>query len=506
MRGARRATAVVTLLLASAGAGTLRAQEPAAGVAVTVLDVGPGFAGRVLRAALLGRPFVVGPGVGRVDLARGRAYEGTLVVLGRDASVASRVRGDVIVVGGDLFVRPGASIDGRAVAIGGTATRSELASVRDGYLSFRDETFDVDSLPSGYGLRYRLVRRPSEPFALPGLYGLRIPSYDRVNGLSLPVAPVFAFDSGRVELEPSVTYRSHLGAVDPSLATRMELGRRSRIELWAGRGTFTNDAWIYSDIVNSSVALVTGRDQRNYFRADRAELRGFRRWEGTTWEHEPFVGARYERGWSVGPDSLTLVTPWSLYGRRHDERMRRPNPRVDDGHIASALVGLRSRWEPVDLRARLSVEAELGFDAPNERRFTQITADGKVGFPAFRNHHYQLELHALVTPGPTAPRQRYAYLGGPGTVRTLDLLEQGGDMLLFVEQQYRVPLARPVLPLVGPPTVTLRHVLGAAGVGELPALEQEIGLRLGVGLIRADFVVNARSGRTVWSLGFAFAN
>jgi len=506
LRPARRAIAAATLLLATGGVRTLSAQEPAEGVAVTVVDVGPGFAGRVLRAALLGRPLVVAPGAGRVDFARGRAYEGTLVVLGRDAAVASRVRGDVIVVGGDLFVQPGASIDGRAVAIGGTATRSALATVRDGYLSFRDETFDVEPLPSGYGLRYRLVRRPSEPFALPGLYGLRIPSYDRVNGLSLPVAPVFALDSGRVEIEPAVTYRSHLGAVDPSLATRVELGRRSRAELWAGRATFTNDAWIYSDIVNSSVALVTGRDQRNYFRADRAELRGFRRWEGPTWEYEPFLGARYERAWSVGPDSFTLVTPWSLYGRRHEERMRRPNPRIDEGHVTSALVGLRSRWEPADLRARLSVEGELGFDAPNDRQFTQITADGKVGFPAFQQHYYELQLHAVVTPGPNAPRQRYAYLGGPGTVRTLELLEQGGDMLFFMEQHYRVPLKRPALPLVGPPTFTLRHVLGAAGVGELPALEQEVGLRLGVGFLRADLVVNARSGRTVWSLGFAFAN
>jgi hypothetical protein len=494
------------LAVASGGADALSAQEPAEGVAVTVVDVGAGFAGRLLRAALLARPFVVSPGLGRVDLPRGRAYEGTLVVLGRDASVASRVRGDVIVVGGDLFVRPGASIDGRAVAIGGTATRSELAMVRDGYLSFRDETFDVDTLPNGYGLRYRLVRRPADPFALPGLYGLRVPSYDRVSGLSLPVAPVFALDSGRFEIEPGLTYRSHLGAVDPSLAVRVELGRRARAELWAGRATLTNDAWIYSDIVNSSVALVTGRDQRNYFRADRAEVRGFRRWEGTTWEHEPFLGARVERAWSVGPDSLAHRSPWSLYGRTDLERMRRFNPPVDDGHIASALVGLRSRWEPVGLRARLNVEAEIGFDAPDDRQFTQITADGKVGFPAFRSHRYELEAHAVVTPGETAPRQRWSYVGGPGTLRTLDLLEQGGDMLLFVEQSYSVPLERPRLPLVGPPTVTLRHVLGAAGVGGLPALEQEIGLRLGVGFLRGDLVVNVRTGQTEGSVGFSFAH
>jgi hypothetical protein len=503
---ARRAAAAAVLVLASASAGTLRAQEPVEGVSVTVVDVGPGFAGRLLRAALLGRPFVVAPGVGRVDLARGRAYEGTLVVLGRDASVASRVRGDVIVVGGDLFVRPGAAIDGRAVAIGGTAARSELAVVRDGYLSFRDETFDVDTITSGYGLRYRPLRRPSEPFALPGLYGLRIPSYDRVNGLSVPVAPAFALDSGRFEIEPGVTYRSHLGAVDPSLSARAELGRRTRAELWAGRATLTNDAWIYSDIVNSSVALVTGRDQRNYFRADRGEVRGFRRFEGTTWEHEPFLGARLERAWSVGPDSLTDRSPWSLSGRTSLERMRRFNPPVDDGHIASALVGLRSRWEPADLRARLSVEAEVGFGAPGDREFTQITVDGKVGFPAFRNHHYQLEAHAVVTPGETAPRQRWAYVGGPGTLRTLDLLEQGGDMLVFVEQGYAVPLKRPRLPLVGPPTLTLRHVLGAAGVGGLPALEQELGLRLGIGFFRADFVANVRTGRSEGNFGFAFAH
>jgi hypothetical protein len=109
----------------------------------------------------------------------------------------------------------------------------------------------------------------------------------------------------------------------------------------------------------------------------------------------------------------------------------------------------------------------------------------------------------VVATGDSVPAQRYAYLGGSGTLPTLPLLVMGGDRLLFVESRYAVPVEALRLPLVGPPTIMLRHMLGAAGVGRLPALEQNVGLRLALSFLKADFTLDPASGDTDLSLGLS---
>ena len=381
---------------------------------VTIVDAGPGFMAQLVRAALASPHVLIPPGDTAVHLARGASYPSAVIVLGRDATVASRVRGDVIVVDGDLYLRPGAEIQGRAVAIGGSVVNSSLASVRDGRLSYRDETFIVTAAPGGgWELRYRQLRAPSPQSRFPLLAGLALPTYDRINGLSLGFAPSFEFDSARIVVRPAATYRSHLGVVDPSLQLSAELGRRNRAELWAGRGTFTNDAWIYSDMVNSALALVTGKDMRNWFRGARIDARAFRRWEGARWEHEPWIGGRLERAESVVRDTGSTAAPWSLFGRSSLEGLRRPNPPVDDGRLVSALVGTKVRWEPADVRALGTIESEVLF-GPAGRRAVQTTVDARIEFPAVANHTFRLETHGVATAG-DASRQRYAFLGGSGT-------------------------------------------------------------------------------------------
>ncbi|HZK78367.1 MAG TPA: hypothetical protein VFC35_05615, partial [Gemmatimonadaceae bacterium] len=53
------------------------------------------------------------------------------------------------------------------------------------------------------------------PVSLPLGVGLRIPRYDRVDGIALPWGPMITLGYGRFELDPTVTYRSHLGKFDP---------------------------------------------------------------------------------------------------------------------------------------------------------------------------------------------------------------------------------------------------------------------------------------------------
>lgn len=467
---------------------------------VRVADLGPGLAGRMLARVLAGPHVVLRGAPGRVVLLRrDTTFTTSVVVLGGDAAVASHVEGDVVVIGGDLYLRPGGRVDGRAMAHGGGIYPSTLAYVGGGRFAWRDHTFDETVRGGEILLSYRDLERFPVPVVGFPAYGLQLPEYTRVDGLALGWGPTITVAEGGAEFIPTLTYRTHLGAIDPAVAGSVRLGRRNRLEGEVGRATFSNDRWIRGNLVNSLTTFIGGVDTRNYFRADRAELRAHRMWEGATATWEPWLGARIERAWSTGPDSTTTSHPFTLFARddRERERVLRYNPRVTKGNTASALAGLALQWEsPQRVTTTARVLVEQAFSSPTER-FTQATGHLELGFPTYRTQTFELLAHAVATAG-DAPPQRYAYLGGRGTILTLDLLELGGDRLAYVESRYNIPIERVAIPLAGPPIVTLRHAIGSAGVGRLPTFVQNVGVRLTVAVIRIDYTVDpaTRDART----------
>jgi hypothetical protein len=467
---------------------------------VIVRDAGPGTGPQILRAALESSHIVIPPGSGVAMLPRDSVYRSTVIVLGRDGAVSARIHGDLIVVGGDLFIRPGANIDGRAIAFGGAVYPSTLA-ISGTRLSFRDFTYDVVPTADGFALDYRTLRENASPLLTwPGVYGIQLPRYDRSNGLSLGVGPLISLDTGLVEFRPRITYRSQLGRIDPRVTARLNLDRRNFVDLFAGRETFTNEGWIWSDFFNSVSALGTGTDTRNYYRADRLDLSVHRVWETTTLRLEPFVGAREERSWSVRPDTDAIGGPWSALRRTSVKGMLRPNPQVVPGRLTSLLGGARLVWESQGVRAAATADEEIGLRSPTSRRFAQSTVDGFVTFPTFGTQHYRLDAHIVLTAG-RAPPQRFAYLGGASTVSMLELLEQGGDQLLFFDSRYDIPIDRIQFPITGAPTLTLRHIMGAAGLGRLPTLEQRVGVRVAVSIARMEVLTDPAKKRTQLVLG-----
>ena len=467
---------------------------------VVLRTPGRGRPGVIVQEALA-RPYALVGADSVVHLPRDSTIDRSVIVVGGDATVASIVHGDVIVIDGDLFLHPGAVIDGRAVAIGGGVYPSSLASAALGMESFRDVTYEITQSADGRILLDWKVMSPVtiERFTFPIIFGLRLPTYTRVDGLGLPWGPRIMLDTGRIVIDPLVTYRSDLGEIDPSITARLGLGRMTDLELRAGRGTFTNDAWIQSDIANLLSTLIAGRDYRNYWRADRGEALLQRRWERAATLLAVEVGARTERAWSVSAGG-----PWSAFGRNDiEDGMIRFNPPVRHGRITSALAGGRFDWERQQVTLTTRVLTETSLDTPDESRFTQGTLEARVGFPAFRNHTYSLEAHAVHTFGDRPPPQRYAYLGGSGTLPTFDLLEFGGDRLLFFESRYAIPIERIKIPIAGSPVIILRHMIGMAGIDSLPPFEQNLGIRVRVGPLKADWTVDPVSNDSKFSLGLA---
>ena len=146
---------------------------------------------------------------------------------------------------------------------------------------------------------------------------------------------------------------------------------------------------------------------------------------------------------------------------------------------------------------------ESALDAPDDARFTQSTLTAGVGFPTFRSHTFSFEAHAVRTFGDRAPPQRFAYMGGSGTLPTFDILEFGGDQLLFFESRYSIPIERIRIPIAGSPVVMLRHMIGMAGVDSLSRFEQNLAVRVRVGLIRVEWAIEPVARDTKLSAGLS---
>lgn len=339
------------------------------------------------------------------------------------------------------------------------------------------------------------VEYDDSPLTLPLGIGLRTPSYDRVNGLTVPWGPKLMLGEGLLEVDAIVSYRSHLGNWDPVIEGSFRPGYRNELKLFVGRGTFTNDAWIRSDLINSAAAFFVGSDARNYYRADKASLRLSRTFTSASFTLAPFLAGAIEKGWSTG--SLDPQgNAWSVIGRTHRLRMRRPNPAVLKGQINSILGGTGVDYFRGELDAKLEATVEQALRAPFvDKSFTQGTIHSTVGFPTFGVQTFSFRTHAVLTASDFVPPQRYAYLGGVGTLATVDLLALGGDRLFFAEGEYMIPIERIVLGPVGSPFIALRYAAGSAGVGSLPSLIQNVGIGVGVSVLRVDFSLDPAGSR-----------
>ena len=371
-----------------------------------------------------------------------------------------------------------------------------------------------DTTATGVDTAY--VEYHDSPLSLPLGIGLRIPTYDRVNGLALPWGPKLEVGDGRYDIDGLVTYRSNLGKWDPSLEGVIRPGDTQEVRFFVGRGTFTNDAWIRDDLTNSAAAFFAGSDARNYFRGDRAVARFSTTVTRTAINFTPFIGGNIERDWSTG-SLAPEKSPWSFFGRKGNLKMRRPNPPIFKGSITSLLGGTGVQFVNGGLDGKLDATLErslrvslqspcpVGTVCIGPDNFTQLTLDGKVGFPTFGSQTFKFEGHTVLTGGAGIIPQRFAYLGGSSTLATVDLLALGGDRLLFVSGDYVIPIDQVQLPYVGNPFVALRYAAGNAGVDGIPKLIQNLGIGVGVSLLRVDYSIDPASNRSPFSRRSAFS-
>lgn len=380
---------------------------------------------------------------------------------------------DLVLVQAGAFIRPGALIHGDVVNMNGGLYRSELATVRGVLIDLPAAAYEV--VEENGGLVIVASDAPS-PLQLDGLRGVQIPTYDRVNGLTAVAGATWHFPMAG-EVQPYIHGEAGWRTEPGEPVYGGELGFRLGAYILAGgymRESDTNERWIRRDLMNSLNYGLSGKDYRDYHEVERAWVGLSRRIGDLEKSLFAVVGARFQ---VEDATSLPGGQPWHILGDS-----ARPNPPIDDGRITSAVAELAVEWEGIESVADATLTFEQALDAlAGAFTFARVTLDADWAVHAFANHTVEMEVHAQAPlVGGTMPRQRWTFVGGSGTLQTLEFAEFQGDRVVFVESAYVVPMSpRLALPLLGAPDFELIHAAGMAWTDEDKRdLRQEIGARL----------------------------
>ncbi len=422
---------------------------------------------------------------------------GDLVITSGDVRLEGVVGGEVAVLGGGLFVRPGASVGGRIAVVGGGVYPSGLATVGE-IVRLPPGTRASEPAPPAAAATAPaspvrvVVESPSavrfEPL---GFFGLLAPEYDRVNGVTVTGAVRWSIRTrgGEATVAPSLSYYSARGEIGGGATAAIPVYPTVSLELDAGRTVATNDRWVRGDILNTLASLTFANDLRDYYETDLARATLRRALQDPVLEGEfkliPFVAGQVERD-----RPLRARMPWSLFG---DDEDWRGNLQVPELTLGTVTAGTAARWKG----GTTSFEGELSLEqavySSDERLFTQLAGDGLWTMSGLASTDaLSVSAHLSGSFGRTAPRQRWSFVGGVTTLPTTDPAIERGDNVVFVRSVYARELPSVVLPVVGIPTAELIHAIGTAWTrgGPGPGWRQNLGAGLRLAVVEAAFYLD----------------
>jgi hypothetical protein len=364
---------------------------------------------------------------GESRIAAGTTLEGRLASLGGPLVVAGTVRGDVVVINGDLVILTGGRIEGDARVVGGRLA-GPAGAVADGVVLYREP---LRFRREGERLVDPAVDRPGWPSAgRATLFGRTDfsaeidGSYNRVEGLPIRFGPRIQLGhSNPTVVDARLIYRTRTGLrihykeFGHDLHVQQYLGGHRAMLVGAGLHRVIDpieDRGL-SDTENSLATFALHQDFRDHY--ERHGWSAYLRLVGPTRPYEVGVEYRDESHRSVDPGS-----PWSLI--RNDSPWR-PQPRVAQGQLRSVTGTFRwdSRNDPVDPAAGWLVDARveqgvggtLGHaDAhPADSRFTTVSVDARRYLRL--GPRSRLAVRAMTAGAPdrgALPAQRQHVLGG----------------------------------------------------------------------------------------------
>jgi hypothetical protein len=410
---------------------------------------------------------------------------GTIIVLEASVRFENVIIGRLVGINASMFIRPGAVItDGVTNLLGGLYP-SELAVIEGEIVNAPNAPYRLER----DGLVWRLIGQDTRPrLALEGIRGFSLPTYDRVEALTLTAGAALLLPRvGRSEprLRAQAQYRTRRQAPAGTLELRVD-APASHLSFGAQRATLTNDAWMRSTAVNTLTYFFFGNDYRDYYEADRAWAEAGRR----LWTRDDFNAGVTLRVQAERARTLEAGNPWTLFGAD----TIRPNRPVNDGDIFSGILGADATWTGPTVVARGGGGLEIaprGVGGDFDFGRYEVWADWAM--LALFGHTLEIDAR-LQGPLPgTAmlPAQRWTMIGGATTLPTFEIGEFHGDRLAFVQTLYSVPLPFLRLPFIRPTLLQFMHAAGMAWTQEERRdLEQNVGVRLQLPIFFVGVVAN----------------
>ncbi len=489
---------------------------------------------------------------GDAEVPRGGEIAGPLAVLDGALRVAGRVRGDVVVINGDLTLETGAHVDGSVTVVGGAAAGVAEADVAGGVAVY------------GAPLRYRrddrgiayAGPRPAAELSAGREFGFGRTDfvvavrggYNRVAGLPISAGPRVVF--GRINptlVSARLIYRTGAG-----IETAPHFGYAARVDqsvggtrlLRVGFGLRSEIAPIedngLSDSESSLATFLLHRDFRDHF-----ERKGWSVDLSLTPPRVPgalTVEYRSERDRSVRPTG-----PWALFDNRESWRAE---PVIADGTLRSLavryLVDTRNDDEAPSSGWYVAGEIERGLGGHLSQ---PIAPDGTAppgGVSDLASSRFRagtLDVRRYARLGPRSrlstrvyaagsldarplPAQRQHTLGGEGTLPGYGLFAfdcgaharvalvgadsvypyYGCDRSVLVQLEYaaRLPTGRLLRGFFGP-TVDLSNAASWVAFFDAGRAWTEPGAQSGRGPGQGDFAADAGLGLRLGRLGIYWA-
>jgi len=377
-----------------------------------------------------------------------------LLVLEADVHIEGEVTGDIAVVGGDLFLRPGARVAGQVLVLGGGYYSSQRAEVGGLLTYLPNDKYEVRQ--GDAEIRIQPVGELLETLTLHGLSGLGFPTYQRVDGWTFSLGATVRHTgwNWHPSLEGHVRLKTDRGQFEGTIRQTWYPSAGLRFGVEAERVTRTNEGWVRGDISNTLSLLFAGDDFRNYYKADRVAffLRGS---ETARWS--PILEVEWEKA-----RSLNASDRFVLFAGDDTE----PNPGIDRGEVWTVKLGtaVRRRTSATSLNAAATIEVA---DSSLAGEFTYVIGEvhGYWKGPGFAGHAMEASLFLKGDLSGASPRQRWTAVGGRTTLPTIPVLSERGSRLAFGQITYLVPWERVRIGMLGAPRMFLRVATGA-GWGE----------------------------------------
>ena len=371
--------------------------------------------------------------------------QANVVVKRGNLTVYGKIEGDVLVVGGTLYVRDHGYVGGNARVVNGDIVKDEDAVV----LGYMDKT---TSSSSSYRESKRTFSRASHRLNANWVKEYTnldnfIFRYNRVEGLFLGLGSEkrYYWDGYRsYNSYGSIGYgfkskgwRGNLGLTRQFAVYDDETGSGHLFEIGVEgyRLTDSKDDWIIGVHENSAAAIFIHEDFRDYY-----ERRGVAVHAGWFTQSEDLTTQLQLEYRSDSYFSMEKRTEWSIFG---GNKMFRENPPIDPGKMRSVVGsgGLstldKTVYGPEGWSIYATAEvARRGFGS--EFSFSQFVADVRRYQPLGRFDNVNVRVR-LGTSGGTVPIQKQFDLGGLGTLNGFPFKdESGGNRMILGNFEYIV--------------------------------------------------------------------